>query len=197
MPTYTTLEPVLTSICTHYSPLSEDAKRDLATCSTLETLPKNHVLVKEGYSCDSLFYLLSGSARAYYLKDGRQVTDWFAFEHDFICSINSYFLQLPSLHTIELGEATTLLRISKNSIERLCNAHHDMERLARLVVTKTMLQLQHRIVSTQFETAQQKYENLLLLRPDISLRVPLGQIASYLGITLETLSRIRNPKNRI
>ena len=60
-----------------------------------------------------------------------------------------------------------------------------------------MLALQKRIFSIQFETAHQKYENLLNIRPDITQRVPLTNIASYLGITLETLSRIRNPKNRI
>jgi len=60
-----------------------------------------------------------------------------------------------------------------------------------------MLQLQQRIVSIQFETAQQKYENLLHTRPDITQRVALTHIASFLGITLETLSRIRNPKKRI
>ena len=79
----------------------------------------------------------------------------------------------------------------------LADKHHDFERLGRLVVTKTMLQLQHRIVAVQFETAQQKYENLLKARPDITQRVSLSHIASYLGITLETLSRIRNPKRGI
>ena len=60
-----------------------------------------------------------------------------------------------------------------------------------------MLQLQQRIVSVQFETAQQKYNNILKIRPDLTKRVPLTHIASYLGIALETLSRMRNPKNRI
>jgi CRP-like cAMP-binding protein len=87
------------------------------------------------------------------------------------------------------------LEISKSDFERLTNTYHDFERLARVVVTKTMLQLQQRIVAVQFETALQKYENLIALRPDITQRVALSHIASYLGITIETLSRIRKPKS--
>lgn len=191
------IESALERIITFYSPLTGNCKSDLIACSKVLTFDKGATLVREGQYCDKGYFILQGAARAYYLKDGKDITDWFAFENDFISAVNSFFLNIPSPHFIELMESGTLLEISRSDFLSLSDKYHDFERLVRIVVTKTMLQLQQRIVGIQFETAQQKYENLLNARPDITLRVPLSHIASYLGITLETLSRIRNPKNRI
>ena len=84
--------------------------------------------------------------------------------------------------------------MSRENILELSEKHIEFDRLGKIIITKTMLQLQQRISSIQFETAQQKYKNLLEIEPNITQRVALTHIASYLGITLETLSRIRNPK---
>ncbi len=158
---------------------------------------KNTILVREGQYADNTYYLVSGCARAFYLKDGKDITDWFAFDNDFICSINSFFLQIPSPHYIEVLTPGILLEINRADFQQLSDKYRDFDRLGKHVVTKTMLQLQQRIVSVQFETAQQKYENLLAIHPGITLKAPLTHIASYLGITLETLSRIRQSKTRI
>lgn len=103
---------------------------------------KNTVLVKEGQYSDKLFYIIEGAAKAYYLKDGKNVTDWFAFENEFICAINSYFLNIPSPHYIELTEPCTCICITRDAMQQLCDKHHDIERPGRLSCTKTMLQLQ-------------------------------------------------------
>ncbi|MFM2266730.1 MAG: hypothetical protein RL757_170 [Bacteroidota bacterium] len=190
-------EQVIDNISTHYSILTEDCKKDFKDLSKIRTFDKSTMLVREGQYADKTYFIVQGCARAFYLKDGKDITDWFAFENDFMSSINSVFLFIPSPHYIEVLEQTTLLEITRDHMMKLCDKYHDFDRLGRIVTTKTMLQLQQRIVSVQFETALQKYENLLNIRPDITQRIPLTHIASYLGITLETLSRIRNPKNRI
>ena len=154
-------------------------------------------MAKEGQYSDELYYVADGGARAYYLHDGKTVTDWFAFENDFISSIVSFFLDVPGQHQIEMLEDTTMLVLKRDDVDMLCDRHHDFERLGRLSVTKTMMQLQQRIVSIQFKSSRERYESLLEKHPKIELRAPLGDIASYLGITQETLSRIRNPKNGI
>ncbi len=158
---------------------------------------KSATIVKEHQSADKLYFIVEGCFRVFYLKEGKDITDWFAFENDFVSSINSFFYSIPSQHVIETVERTTFLEISRTDVFKLTENHHCFETLARKVITQIMLQLQSRIVSLQFETAQQKYNNLITMRPDITQRIPLMHIASYLGITLETLSRIRNPKNRI
>ena len=84
--------------------------------------------------------------------------------------------------------------VGRADMQALCDRHHDIERLGRLSTTKTMLQLQRRVVSLQFETAHQRFDNLLKVYPQITQRVPLHHIASFLGITPETLSRVRAGK---
>ena len=192
-----TLPDIVASIKRNYADLTTECEQDLIACCKLLRVEKNTTLVKEGQYADKTYFIVKGAARAYYLKDGREITDWFAFEDAFITSVNSFFLNIPSPYFIELLESAVIVEIARNAMLELCDKHHSFDRLCRIIVTGTMLQLQQRVVSIQFESAQQKLDNLMAIRPDITNRVPLGHIASYLGITLETLSRIRHPKKRI
>jgi CRP-like cAMP-binding protein len=193
----TDIENAIETISENYSLLTADCKSDLKKSCRILSLDKSSIIVKEGQFSDKMYFIVTGCVRAFYYKDGKEITDWFAFENDFMSSINSFHQGVTSKHNIELLESTTFLEITRETIFDLTDKHHCFERLGRIAVTKTMLQLQERIVSIQFETAQQKYDSLINMRPDIIQRVSLTHIASHLGITLETLSRIRNPKNRI
>ena len=188
---------IVTALASNYHPLSDDCKKELAFCSELLVLEKGIQVLKEGEYAHKVYYVAKGAARAFYLKDGRDISDWFAFENDFICAVDSYFLEIPSPYYIETLESSTLLSIHRAQVDQLSDKYLDFDRLGKVIVTNTMLRLQQRIVAMQFETAKQNYESLLKIRPDITQRVPLTHIASYLGITLETLSRIRSPKYRI
>ncbi|KOF04490.1 cAMP-binding protein [Roseivirga seohaensis subsp. aquiponti] len=188
---------VINHISDSYSPLTPTCKGDLLNKSRFVTPTKNTILVKEKQYSDKSFYIVKGCARAYYLNDGKDISDWFAFEGDFISSIQSFFLGVPSPHYIEVLEDSILLEISRESADELSNKHHDFERLTKNVAIKTMLQQQERIVAIQFQSAEQRYQNIISLRSDITQRVPLTHIASYIGITLETLSRIRKSQSRI
>jgi len=185
---------IIEFVSNHYCKLPDECQNELIENTRTLSLEKGHILVKEGQFADKTYFVYKGCARAYYLKSGKDITDWFAFENEFISSINSFFLNVPSPHYIEILETSILLEISRSLITELSQKYHAFERLGSVLVTKTMLELQQRIVSIQFETAKQKYESLLALRPDITQRIPLTHIASYLGITLETLSRVRNPR---
>lgn len=184
-------------ICDHYVQLEKDCMEEAKRAVEVLTPTKNTLLVKEGQMAGKTYYIVKGSARTFYLKDGKDITDWFAFEHDFISPITSYFLSIPSTLNLEVLEDSVLVAFNRELAEYLSGKYHSFERLGSRVVTKSLLQMQQRMVSIQFESAWQRYENLLRVQPDITLRVPLSHIASYLGITFETLSRIRNPKNRI
>ena len=188
---------IINTISSKYAPLNSECKSEFSINSKILTFKKGETLVKQGQHSDKAYFIVSGSTRAYYLNDGKDITDWFAFENDFICAINSFFQNIPSPHFIEVLEDTQLLVISRDDIMKLSDKYHDFERLTNRVATKTMLKLQARIVSMQFQSAEQKYQNILLAYPNITQRVPLTHIASYIGITLETLSRIRKLKSRI
>jgi len=186
------MDEIIESIMAQFGPLSAGAVNDIKNFAEIRKVNRGETLVREGEHSYELYYIVKGGARAYYLKDGKTITDWFAFENDFISSIVSFFLGVPSQHYIEVFEDTTFMVLQLRDIEVLCEKHHDFERLARLSTTKTMLQLQQRIVSLQFKSSKERYDSLLENYPQIELRAPLGDIASYLGITQETLSRIRS-----
>jgi len=186
------IDQALQSFKDHYiglSPACADAFREIAQPLSV---PKNTVLVTAGQYSDSMFFLLSGTIREYYLKDGKDITDWFARDNEFTCAINSYFRKVPSEHYTETLQPCEMLLMKRDALVQLCEKFHDFETLSRMAVTRIMLHLQRRIVSIQFETAAQRYANLLKVMPDIIHRASLGHIASFLGITQETLSRIRS-----
>ncbi|WP_103865925.1 Crp/Fnr family transcriptional regulator [Aquimarina sp. I32.4] len=87
-----------------------------------------------------------------------------------------------------------LFETNKEDVENLCNLHHDFEHLFRLVLSKVIVLYRHRMFSLQFRTVKQRYQSLIKQHPKIELIVPLGDIATFLGITQETLSRIRATK---
>ena len=177
--------------------MSIECQKELEEAVIIRVLKKGSILVHEGQYSDKSFFIVEGCARAYYLKDGKDISDWFAFENEFISSIISFFTKEASPHYIELLEDCILLELSRESIDYLADKYHDFERLIRMVITKTMLSQQQRIVSIQFQKAEERYANILATFPAITQRIPLTHIASYLGVTLETLSRIRNPRKRI
>ena len=187
-------EKIINIISETYSKLTYECQQELLSVSKVFTLQKGEQLVKEGQYSDKTFFIINGCARAFYLKDGKDISDWFAFENDFISSINSFFLNIPSPHYIELIEDSEILELSRKDVEILSDKYHDFERLSKIIITKTMLQQQERISSMQFHSAEEKYDNILSIQPNITKRVPLTHIASYIGITLETLSRIRKRK---
>jgi CRP-like cAMP-binding protein len=155
-------------------------------------LAKNKHLVIEGKICRQLYFLEQGALRGYYTFEGKEITHWFAFEQDFVTSFHSFITGQSAVENIQLLEGSILWAISKESLTRLLNQYHELERLLRIAYEKYYIRLEERFVNAQFKTATERYQNLLRQTPHIIERVPLGYIASYLGISQETLSRIPN-----
>ena len=151
-----TKKEIISIINEEYAPLNDACKLELSANSKILTLKKGEILVKEGQYADKAYFIVSGSARAFYLNDGKDITDWFAFENDFICAINSFFQNIASPHFIEVLEETILLVISRDNIMKLSDKYHGFERLMNRISTQTMLKLQARIVSMQFQSAEQE-----------------------------------------
>lgn len=190
-------EEIFTTIGKSYTPLSAECLQELVTHSKLKTFKKGEVVVREGQYSKKAYLIVQGCARAYYLKDGKDISDWFTFENQFAAPIVSFFSDEPSPHYVEFIEDSTVYEFSKGTMDYLSDKYHDFERFISKVVTETMLILCQRLNAIQFNKAEDRYKQLLSIYPDITNRISLTHIASYLGITLETLSRIRNPKVRI
>ncbi len=174
------------------APLSNDAQNALQQCLKKIILAKNDLLLQEGKICKHLYFLQSGALRGFYNLDGKEITHWFGFEKDFVTSFYSFTTQLPAVENIQLIEGSILWSIDKTTLNDLFNQYHEIERLVRIAYEKYYIRLEERYVNAQFKTAAERYQNLLQQSPHLLKRVPLGYIASYLGISQETLSRIRN-----
>lgn len=155
-------------------------------------LPKNAFLVEEGKRCNYMYFLEKGCLRGFYNLDGKEVTYWFGFENNFVTSFYGFISRKPSFENIQLIEDCTLWGLTYDELQDLYDQYPDIERLGRLSHEKYYMMLEDRFVSNHFKDAKERYDMLLEVSPHIVQRVPLGYIASYLGISQETLSRIRN-----
>ncbi|EZH74087.1 hypothetical protein ATO12_14525 [Aquimarina atlantica] len=188
------IEDIFKKITEKYGSISAEAIYDWSEKIKIVEYKKRDILVKEGAYSHKFYYIIQGALKAYYRSDDKKITDWFALENDFIPSTTDPVHGRPSSHTIEVLEDSTLVALGHDDLEALCKKHHDFEHLYRLILSKVIYQLRERIASLQFRTVQQRYDSLIDLHPKIESRVPLGDIASFLGITQETLSRIRGAK---
>jgi CRP-like cAMP-binding protein len=191
------IEKILNEIGEIYSPISNECQQEFIANSKISSFKKGEIVVREGQFSKKGYLIVKGCSRAYYLKDGKDISDWFTFENQIMASIVSFFSKEPSPHYVEFIEDSTVIEFTKDTVDLLTNKYHDFERFINKVVTETMLGLCERLYTIQFNKAEERYRHLLTIYPKITNRIPLTHIASYLGITLETLSRIRNPKNRI
>ena len=156
--------------------------------------PRDYLLLREKEVSDYVYFIASGVARIFYYKNGKEITEWMALDGQFFLSITSFFQRSSSNLIIHTLEPSHIFGIHHNDLMRLAATHHDIETLFRKMLTLSLILSQRRMDAIQFETAQQRYEKLLQQHPGIIKRVPLQYIASFLGITLETLSRIRSAR---
>ena len=185
------MQPLLSHINTYHS-LNDEAQKAVEDSFEQQVFSKNDFLLTQGKICRHLYFLEKGAIRGYYILDGKEITYWFGFENDFVTSFHSFITQQPSLENIQFLEGSIVWSISKEKLTRLFNDHHEIERLLRIGYEKYYIRLEERFVGAQFKSAAERYENLIRQSPHIIERVSLGHIASYLGISQETLSRIRS-----
>jgi len=172
--------------------LSEASRQALQEAFVKMVLPKNEYLITEGKTCRHLYFVEQGCLRGYYNLEGKETTYWFGFENDFVTSFHSFITQQPAVENIQLIEGCVLWAISKDTLTRLLDQHQDLERLLRIAYEAYYIRLEERFVNARFKTATERYQQLLQQAPHIIDRVSLGYIAAYLGISQETLSRIRS-----
>jgi signal-transduction protein with cAMP-binding, CBS, and nucleotidyltransferase domain len=175
-----------------YTTLTKEGEDALSAILRRSEVGKGQVLVKENSVCNYIYFIEKGLTRTYYYKEGRDVTDWISTEGTFACSILSFITRQPDRRGIETLEDSILYSLQYYELEHLFMKYHDVERLGRHIANLGMVQLQMRFDALHFETALERYKKLMEETPTLIQRVPLGMLASYLGVTQETLSRIRN-----
>jgi CRP/FNR family transcriptional regulator, anaerobic regulatory protein len=178
-----------------FVPLSVSAADDLLDKSRKEHLPKHYLLHQQGEVCEKLYFIEKGLVRWYHFNtDGKDITDSFGVENSFITAFDSFFQRKPSRYFIELIEDSVVYSMTYADLENSFENFPEIERVGRLILIQILEQTLDKNAALQFNNARQRYEFITNKHPDLLQRVSLGHIASYLGITQETLSRIRARK---
>ena len=180
----------LVSTIQHIYPLEERLQDLILDKVEIFEYPARYKLIRQGARSRMLYFIEKGALRSYYLKDGEEVTTWFSFEHSFATSFYSFISGEPSFENIELLEDSVLLGLSFHDLNPLTEAHPSINQLYRKVLEWNFV-LQEQKIAERYNLASERYQELIRKYPEILQRVPLGYIASYLGITQSTLSRIR------
>lgn len=175
-------------------PLSTETMGNLTSILKRKLFRKGDTLVRIGQVPEYFYFIERGLARVYYKRKGKDITDYFAIDNQAIGALPSLFSGQPSHKAIEVLEDSAVIYFSYAAFDKLCEQHHDLERAARKMAIIGILQGQQRIESIRFLSAKERYEELEKLYPGITNRAPLKHIASYLGITQVSISRIRAGK---
>ncbi|MBE2290860.1 MAG: Crp/Fnr family transcriptional regulator [Chitinophagaceae bacterium] len=174
-----------------FGPVSKEAEKALLSVARRIEVKKNVDLQPIGHTCKTIYFLETGIARIYYYKADVEVTESFSFENSLVVRYESLFTGRPSRKAIQMLEDAEVVAIDASALFRLYDQHHDVERIFRRIFEAALVDQVNRIESIQFHTAEERYHAFMKERPDALLRVPLKYIASYLGITPVSLSRIR------
>ncbi|HRE50753.1 MAG TPA: Crp/Fnr family transcriptional regulator [Flavitalea sp.] len=165
-------------------------------CKTLfipKKLRKKQYLLQEGDASAYTAFVEKGMLRTYSIDEkGNEHILQFSSEGWWVSDLYSFLTGEPSLFTIDALEDSELLLITKASWDKLLDKIPAFERYFRILIQNNLIATQRRLISSISETAEKKYLKLLDSQPDCIQRVPQHMIASYLGITRETLSRIRS-----
>ena len=155
---------------------------------------KKTIYLQEGHVSDEISFVIQGALRQYYLIDGDEKTTFFFFENHFACDYDSFLTQRPCDHYIEAIEDCDMICFKRNDIYALYRIYPKFETFGRLIAENVYLCIKARLTHFLLNTPEQRYRNFV--KSDdaqfILQRVPQHYIASYLGITPVSLSRIRS-----
>ena len=160
-------------------------------------IPPKTILLEEGKIADRIYLVRKGCLRLFFYSEGKDITFQFFFEGDFVASFDSLYKETPSLFSLESIEPSEVLYIKKRDFYDKIESNSSLRKLYEEKIIERFSFYQHLFLSRIKNTPQQRYEELLKEYPNIIQRVPQHYIASYLGITPVSLSRIRNRRYKV
>ncbi len=185
------MKDTLVNMMSNFIDLNEDEKQGIRDAFPIKTVEKDSYLLKAGQISKDAFMVIKGCIRKFYLDDGEEITSEFYTEFQTAVNIESMANQKPSKYYLRCSEDTTLAVLNSEK-EHALYAKFPRFKEVCLVEMEKMLGSKHEeLLTFKNSTPKERYLNVLKERPDLINRVPQYQLASYLGVKPETLSRIR------
>ena len=175
-------------------PLSDATIEELKAYVTPCRFPKRYQMIKADMFCKYAYFIEKGITRSYILHNGKEITTWFSMEGDATCGSWDLYRHKAGFEYVETLEETLTYSISIDKLNDLYKSRIDIANWMRVLQQENFLLLQDIHISRLNLSAQERYEKLIKEYPSIFHRVTLGHIASFLGITQPSLSRIRSSR---
>ncbi|WP_264433978.1 Crp/Fnr family transcriptional regulator [Flavobacterium agricola] len=176
--------------------LTENEEKTLVTFFNLKSLKKKQLVLQEGGISDSISFVATGLLRSYTMNEkGNEHISLFAWEGWWISNFNSFICGGEAKLNIDAIEDSTLLQLTRENYEKMLEAIPAMEKYFRILYQNSLTTKDTRLISANTHTAEEKYIHFLESYPNLIKRLPQNLIASYLGITPETISRIKKKIN--
>ena len=184
------MENILFDFISKYISLSEDEKNALLSLGLFHSVKKGTVLLKEGQKTQDSFFVLKGCIRVYYIIDGEEKTTAFYTEMD-VLTPHCVISKAPSEYFISCVEDSILTVSNSDMGEEMNSKFPKFDIMCRMLSEELLAKQRIDFDEFKMTSPEQRYLNLLQKRPDLIQRVPQHQLASYLGIKPQSLSRLR------
>lgn len=184
------MTPALETFIANYVTLSAAEMDSITGKFTKKTVKKNDYLLREGQVCRDIIFVQKGCLRLYYISDDIEVSVWFSFTHSSAIEISSFLSEKPGNYFLQAIEETEILILPKVELNKLYSSQPKVQEMMRMFLQDVVLTLVDRFTSLQRDSAEKRYKDLLD-KPAYLQKVPQIYLASFIGITPTSLSRIR------
>ncbi|WP_298504649.1 Crp/Fnr family transcriptional regulator [uncultured Maribacter sp.] len=174
-----------------YISLSEQEKKYLQDAITKKVFHKNEIIFSEGRVSNEIYFVNQGCVRLFYNVDGKDKTAFFYTTGQYICAGESFTFNIPATENYQAINQTEIFVLTKPKIEKLLQQVPKMEIIARIATENELITCQKLIACFITKSPEERYLDLLNTQGELFQQVPQQYIASYLGVSPETLSRIK------
>jgi CRP-like cAMP-binding protein len=184
----------LVAFISQFYPLTDDIIDFINSRTTFRKVPKGRFLLKPGDICKDYYFIHKGILRSFIKYGEKEVTIWINPEGEITTSIRCIAGSKVSVEYIQVIENSELVVIPFEAMQELYDTFPEMNRVGRMLLEEYYAASEERVFIARIPNAQARYQHFIDSRPELLNRIPLKYVASYLGITLETLSRLRGRK---
>lgn len=185
------MKSVLVNYFSKITPLSDEEAHALAESMVIKKLSKHTLLLEEGQFMVDSYFIIEGCIRQYSIIDGEENTTNFFTENQWVISLNSFSDKNPAPYSWICNEDTTVVVGNEMKGQELFKQFPRFETISRIVMEKVFSEQQEIMTSYLIEKPEQRYQRLVQSKPNLIQRIPQYQLASYIGVSPESLSRIR------